>query len=442
MVISTYSFSSTVSEKWVKDQYNYSLKRILDHTSRPDTRPGFIIAAPSKTYPNYYFHWVRDAALVMNSLQETLSAEDFKPMVRDYINLVSHHQNVSKITNQGEPKFNPDGTSFTGPWGRPQNDGPALRVITLATYALKLIDQGEIEFVRNHLYHPSLPARTVLKVDLEYTSHHFNEDDFDLWEEIKGTHFYTKMAQRKALLMGSKVAKLMGDNAASAWYFAKAQDLNSKLRTFWSKDRNYILSTIDRTGGLEKPSRLDASTILAVLHSGLPQFSYNHLDNRILRTVEKLVTIFKEIYPINSSFVGVGIGRYSEDTYFGGQPWILLTAALSEYYYELASMIKLNGKINITKDNKDFFNKVLKLNIAPALISQPGVIKRIVDQLRVLGDENLERIKIHSGSSLQLDEQFGRYSGYMTGAPHLTWSYGAFVTAINARNKLLMEGNE
>ncbi len=437
LLLSAHSFAQTVSEKWVKDQYDYSLKRILDHTSRPDTRPGFIIAAPSKSYPNYYFHWVRDAALVMSSLQETLSAEKFKPMVEDYINLVSHHQNVSKLTNQGEPKFNPDGTSFTGPWGRPQNDGPALRVITLAQYALKLIDQGEIEFVKKHLYNPSLPARTVLKVDLEYTSHHFQEDDFDLWEEIKGTHFYTKMAQRKALLMGSKVAKLMGDEAAATWYFAKAQDLNAKLRTFWSKDRNYILSTIDRTGGLVKPSRLDASTILAVLHSGVRQFSYNHLDNRILRTVEKLVLKFKEIYPINNTFVGVGIGRYAEDTYFGGQPWFLLTAALSEYYYELALMIKENGKVNITSDNMGFFNNILKMNLAPATISHSGVIKRLVDTLTELGDENLERIKIHSGSTLQLDEQFGRYSGYMTGAPHLTWSYGAFITAVNARSKVL-----
>jgi glucoamylase len=437
-LISTFMVSSAqaVDEKWVNDQYNYSLEKIFNHTSRPDTSAGFVIAAPSKSYPNYYFHWVRDAALVMNSLQETLSFEKFQPMAHDYIKLVSHHQNISKLTNQGEPKFNPDGTSFTGPWGRPQNDGPALRVITLTQYALELIKRGEIEYVRNNLYNPSLPARTVIKVDLEYTSHHFQEDDFDLWEEIKGTHFYTKMAQRKAMLMGSKLAKLMGDDAASEWYFAKAQKLNGMLRSFWSKDRNYILSTINRTGGLEKPSRLDSSSILAVLHSGVKDYSFNHSDNRILRTVDKLVSTFKDIYPINNNFAGVGIGRYAEDTYFGGQPWFLLTAGLSEYYYELASRINKMDVLKIHANNWSFYNKTVGVNVATQNITNKNVIKLIVNKLIQLGDENLERIKIHSGSKLQLDEQFGRHSGYMTGAPHLTWSYGAFITAINARKMI------
>jgi glucoamylase len=437
-LIFLFSFTSAkaVDEVWLKNQYEYSLDRILKHTSRPDTRPGFVIAAPSKTYPNYYFHWVRDAALVMNSLQETLSFEKFKPLAQDYVSLVAHHQQVSKLTNQGEPKFNPDGTSYKGPWGRPQNDGPALRVITLTQYALELIKRGQINYVRKHLYNPSLPARTVIKVDLEYTSHHFLEDDFDLWEEIKGTHFYTKMAQRKALLMGSKLARLMGDESASEWYFLKAQKLNEMLRTFWSKDQNYILATINRTGGLLKPSRLDASTILAVLHASVKDFSFNHTDNRILRTVEKLVSTFKDIYPINSRFVGVGIGRYSEDTYFGGQPWILLTAALSEFYYELATKIDSMHSLKIHKNNIGFFNNTLGLNLGAQNLTSKSVLKLIVQKLVKLGDDNLERIKIHSGSKLQLDEQFGRHSGYMTGAPHLTWSYGAFVTAMNARNKL------
>lgn len=428
---------AAVDKSWLNKQYDYSLAKIFEHTSREDTLPGFVIAAPSKVYPNYYYHWVRDAALVMNSLQETLEFKEFKPLIEDYISLVSHHQNIAKLTNQGEPKFNPDGTSYTDPWGRPQNDGPALRAITLTRYALTLIDKGEIEYVRKYLYAPSLPARTVIKVDLEYTSHHFMEDDFDLWEEIKGTHFYTRMAQRKALLMGSKLARLMGDEAASSWYFSRAQVLTGLLRDFWSSEKNYILSTLDRTGGLVKPSRLDASTILATLHGAVKDFSFNHADNRILRTVDKLVTTFKEIYPINKKSVGVGIGRYPEDFYFGGHPWFLLTAGLSEFYYELAIRMKRMNHFKVHRDNIEFFNNTLGLDLEIQTIKDKRTFKLITDRLVKLGDENLERIRIHSGGKFQLDEQFGKFSGYMTGAPHLTWSYGAFITAINARRKLL-----
>ena len=31
----------------------------------------------------------------------------------------------------GEPKINIDGTPYNDPWGRPQNDGPALRGLNM-----------------------------------------------------------------------------------------------------------------------------------------------------------------------------------------------------------------------------------------------------------------------------------------------------------------------
>lgn len=39
----------------------------------------------------------------------------------------------------GEPKFNVDMTEFTGSWGRPQRDGPALRATAMISYANWLI---------------------------------------------------------------------------------------------------------------------------------------------------------------------------------------------------------------------------------------------------------------------------------------------------------------
>lgn len=428
---------SKISETWLKKQYNYSLDRILKHTSRADTPKGFIVAAPSKYKPNYYYHWVRDAALVMNALQETLSLKKFTPLAKDYVSLVSHNQRVSKISGQGEPKFNPDGTSFMGPWGRPQNDGPALRVLTLAQFALNLIDNGQIQYVKDHLYNPSLPARTVIKVDLEYTSHHYNDHDYDLWEEIKGQNFYSKMAQRKALLIGMKLARRMKDHDAADWYFSQAQKIDLQLNKFWSSNKGHIESTINRSAGLTKPSRLDASTYLSVLHSGSPKLSFNHTDNRILRTVDHLVAKFKEIYPINKNSKGVAVGRYSEDTYFGGQPWFLLTAGLSEFYYELAAILKNQSSFRVTNMNWHFLNKTLGLSFAVQNLTNDSAIKLIANRLVELGDANLNKIQLHSGAKLQLDEQFDKNTGFVTGAAHLTWSYAAILTAINARNKAL-----
>ena len=68
--------------------------------------------------------------------------------IMNYIELVKNNQSQSGFDHLGEPKYNVNGTPFTGPWGRPQNDGPALRAITLIKFANHLIKEGKIDWVR------------------------------------------------------------------------------------------------------------------------------------------------------------------------------------------------------------------------------------------------------------------------------------------------------
>jgi hypothetical protein len=56
---------------------------------------------------------------------------------------------------------NIDETAFTGAWGRPQRDGPALRATTFITYANWLIKNGNTSYVTSNLW----PA---IKLDLDY----------------------------------------------------------------------------------------------------------------------------------------------------------------------------------------------------------------------------------------------------------------------------------
>ena len=68
-------------------------------------------------------------------LVDTFIAGDtsLQPTIEDYINAQAKLQTVSNPSGGlstgglGEPKFNIDETAFTGSWGRPQRDGPALR---------------------------------------------------------------------------------------------------------------------------------------------------------------------------------------------------------------------------------------------------------------------------------------------------------------------------
>ncbi len=104
---------------------------------------------------------------------------------------------------------------------RPQSDGPALRAITLIRFSNAYLTKGgSISRIQRELYDGKHYSTSVIKVDLEYVAAAFKEQSFDLWEEIKADHFYTRSVQRRALIMGSDFAKQMGDSGAS--YFYKA----------------------------------------------------------------------------------------------------------------------------------------------------------------------------------------------------------------------------
>lgn len=384
-----FSFSTNIND-WLRKEQDRSFDYLMDNISRADTPKGFVVASPSKFDPNYYYHWVRDAALVMSAIDFHLddygSGWDYKlELFDDYIQLLKNHQTVQKITDQGEPKFNADGSSYSGPWGRPQNDGPALRALTLTRLALYLIERGEEDYVREHMYGGEIPAQGVIKVDLEYVSHHWQNPDFDLWEEVMGTHFYTRMAQRSALLLGSELAEKLGDQGAADWYLEQAVKINNQLDDHWDSNSGYILTTLNRVGGLDyKYSNLDTSVILAVNHSWQEGLSFGPSDQRVWKTFLALEKKFKEIYPINNKFEGTAIGRYPEDTYFGGNPWFLLTNAMAEYLFTIGENERAEGY--------------------------------------------LKRVKAHMGKDGRMDEQFDKHSGYMLGAHDLTWSYASFLT--------------
>ncbi|KAJ3316196.1 glycoside hydrolase 15 protein, partial [Blyttiomyces sp. JEL0837] len=96
---------------------------------------GFVAAAPKKQDPglsqNYFFHWTRDSALVMdvvNDLYKSGSNDAFYEQnffnFRDFTRRIQKVFDPNEISVYGEPKFEMNGLPYTGDWCRPQLDGP------------------------------------------------------------------------------------------------------------------------------------------------------------------------------------------------------------------------------------------------------------------------------------------------------------------------------
>lgn len=382
---------------------------------------GAMVASPSKHYPDYYYHWVRDAAIAMNLVvtwyEKDGGIEDKQRLLRyvDWVTTIQHQ--VETLPNQdilGEPKYYMDSRPYAGSWGRPQNDGPALRALALTRMAFILLKEDE-DYVKTHLYRGGLEPSQMgaIKLDLEYIAHHWQDENYDLWEEVYGHHFFNRMVQRKALLKGAQLANRLDDLTAATYYQTQAKKIELSLEQFIDKQNQLIQATLPPHPGPQKTLELDSAILLAVL-LGDNEDGVFSLDNTLVEnTVLALSHQFKQLYPINmDKDKAILFGRYPGDTYDGyrndgdGNPWYLLTASMAEFYYRKANLEKLQ----LSNKQKA--------------------------QLIALGDDYLSLIKKYA-PNLHLAEQINLESGVPQGANDLTWSYVAVLRALNYRELAL-----
>jgi glucoamylase len=383
-------------------QFQASLNHIVTNATMPDAKPGMVVASPSKSNPNYYYDWVRDTSLTMRSLTDYYAISHdpkIKSLILNWVDSDKRRQNLPTLTGLGEPKYNVNGTVYNDPWGRPQNDGPALRSLAMITLARVLMKEGQTDYVIKNLYHSVLPADSVIKKDLEYTAYHWRETSFDLWEEERGEHFYTLLAQYTAMKEGAIFAREFSDHGAAEFYNRTATEIGEKLIRDFKDNYIGIKATINRKKRSSlgyKSSNIDVAPLLALLHTYPYQNLFSLKDPFVLKYIQVLTETFQRIYTVNSAYpnLGVAIGRYPEDRYDGmttsslGNPWFLSTLALAEY----SCLLNRGAK-------------------------------------STLAEKQFQRVLFHSGRSGSFSEQFNRESGYMQGAVELTWSHNSFLTA-------------
>jgi glucoamylase len=294
--------------------------------------------------------------------------------------------------------------------------------------------------VRRYLYDGKIPTETVIKADLEYVAHHWNETSFDLWEEVKGMHFYTLMVQRRALVEGAQFADVMGDGGAAQFYRNQAASIGQAIKRFWNNQKGTFVVTLNRDGGIDyKSSGIDSAIILGVIHGYAGDGFLSPANDLVQSSALVIKSAFDRIYPINQNkTVESAIGRYPEDRYTGysssgeGNPWVLTTNAYAELYYRMRHEYANSRSIRVTQFNKAFLEYILDgtaLQANTVLTPQNQLFGRVMRNLGIKGDAFMARTFLHGHQDGALSEQINRHSGYMQGAPNLTWSHASILTA-------------
>lgn len=364
-------------ESWIQAEIPIAFKGILDNIgpTAADANPGIVVASPSRSDPDYYYTWTRDAALTYKCLVDALVAGqvDAESSLQDYVLAQARIQTVSNPSGDictgglAEPKFNVDETAFTGAWGRPQRDGPALRAIALASYANVLLARGNTTLVADIVW-------PVIQNDLSYVALNWSEHTFDLWEEVDSLSFFTTAVQYRALKEGSILSQALGKSCPQC--DSQSPLILCTLQSFWNND--YALAN---TGGGR--SGKDINTVLASIHlfdrdAGCDSLTFQPCSDKALANHRVVTDSFRSIYPINKDIPGgaaVALGRYSEvfvrheasdsianasqDVYQGGHPWYLSNFAAAEQLYYAIYQWQKQGQVVISNTSLPFFSPLV-----------------------------------------------------------------------------------
>ncbi|KAJ3094709.1 glycoside hydrolase 15 protein [Phlyctochytrium planicorne] len=428
-------------------------KSLLAAINPAGTVKGVVVAAPKiqiGTTQNYFYHWIRDGALVMDAINELYKEGDstLSTKLEEYIAFSRSLQTIQPpaLTGFGQAKFEVSGKDFTGDWCRPQNDGPGLRASGIIRYAKAYLAKGGSLSQVINWYNGT---QGVIKPDLDYVvANSYDANGCDLWEETRGLHFFTQMMQRRSLKEGQEFATFLGDTATAARYAAAAAGLDDYVKKYWNPSVGSLYTTLNAR-------QLDAAIPLTAIHGYNNDGLFGPADDRMLNSVFLLANGFIGEYPLNTRTtsddkgrpLSVAIGRYYGDTYNGinsgnqGNPWYLATAAVAETYYRAVTEYIKVGSISVTPLNRNFIvgdrPAGLQAGNIPVGTYAKGSAEfnAIIGAFTAVADSYIRRAAFHGDVDYRFGEQFLRTTGTANaqGVRDLTWSYASLITANLAR---------
>lgn len=460
MTFSVASEQDPAFESWLEAQLRHSAAAMLASISPLSVvkhRPGFgqtvrpiagaIVASPVladyNPDPDYFFHWFRDSAVVIDALRllyaEGRIGDEALQHLRDFIRFsldlnrldgraaaavadrsacvtpellqyLREDHDLAKAFGDlvaAETRVNPDGTLDVCRWNRPQHDGAPLRALALLRWA-----------AGGHLDAPLLAqASELIRFDLDFTLRRWREPSYDIWEEELGEHYYTLRVAAAALAEGAAWLEGLGDTAQAQRCREASRAVLRLLDGYWVDERDerderpvdadaargYYRSRA-LADGQPGPKALDIAVILSAIHSLGAEAAHGPADLRMQATLARLDALFDAAYPINHGRAagrGAAMGRYAGDVYYSGGAYYFSTLGAAEFCFRAAAA--------------------------------PGGDAGHWRQWMARGDAYLATVRAYTPAGGDLSEQFDQRSGAQTSAKQLAWSHAAFISCVSAR---------
>jgi glucoamylase len=336
--------TTQINEKY-KDIFKKSMMLVKAHI---DKRGGIIASGDSSIYNygrDYYSYvWPRDGALTMLTLMKLGFSDEPKRFFEFCIDTINpngymmHKYQVDKsIGSTWHPLMH-----RRHPELAIQEDETALVICALHYYLQKFPDERFMEFAYSNLVRPAANFMTRFIDDQTNLPH----ASYDLWEERFGTHTFTVVVTKAALLSAAEIAqRLNHQDSARVWREAADRISQAMPQLYDSELGRYRKGQyLNDKGELELNNSADTSTLYAFI-----EFDPKSLAaEEVIHTAE---TIQGRLF--NSSPSG-GVVRYEHDSYFLahseylGNPWIICTLWLARYFINKEETAKATEMIEWT----------------------------------------------------------------------------------------------
>jgi glucoamylase len=456
LAVASHGAPAAPLSQWLAAQEQQSWQHMLENVS--PTMPkqageappvaGIVVAALQTKDPDYYFHWVRDSALIMRATAEAFRLHRpftnralFEQQFSDFLTLSRRLQQIPSQFGLGEPRYTVAGEVDQLPWSRPQYDGPALRAIAALSYLKAAAERGLDNTKLNAL------ARAVLQTDLDFILTVWNQRGFDVWEELKADSYHTRLVQLAALEQGADWMEHYGQSPERVIrYRSVARMLEPLLDDHWDPTRGFLrsqLAIVATDGYTAKKTDLDSQVIVAVVDADREGAEHTVLDDRVQATVAVLEDLYRANYPINRrQDVGLGYGRYAGDVYFGGNPWVFITADFATFYYRLALRLQQGASLEVSERNTTFLRALLpdagaaELRRGLKLTTSSPLHRELIAALEGKADRILDCLRLSTPADGQMYEQFDKQSGQPASSRGIGWSHAAFLMAVFERQQL------
>ncbi|AET33337.1 glycoside hydrolase family 15 protein [Pyrobaculum ferrireducens] len=290
----------------------------------------------------YAYVWPRDASIVAMALDEY----GFHAVTRRSFEFMLRHVGPEGYLFQ---KYNVDGTwgSTWHPWTAAgknslniQEDETAIFIYALWRHIEKVKDFDLLKKA-----YPAIKAAADFMANFRDRELGLPLQSFDLWEERLGVHLYTTAAVYAALKAAGKLAMMLGEEEDASTWLAAAHTVKEAVSRYMFDEK---LGRFVRSIKIEDGKVVEVDRVVDASMIGVALFEmFEPSDPRVVNTVK---TIEERLWVPK---VG-GLARYEGDIYqrvpgdysqIPGNPWIITTLWLAEYYAMLGNIAKATSLV-------------------------------------------------------------------------------------------------